>query len=147
MTQSEESELSALHTGSCQCGQVRFEVAGEFESFYLCHCRYCQKDTGSAHAANLFSTTARLSWLAGDAQVREFRVPSTRHLKSFCSLCGSALPSLQLEGTLLVVPAGSLDTPVDIKPTAQLFTSRRAAWLDRLDDVQAFETLPPANSA
>lgn len=138
--------MNAVHKGSCQCGQVQFEVAGDFESFYLCHCRYCQKDTGSAHAANLFSATARLSWLAGDALVREFAVPSSRHRKGFCLVYGSALPSLQADSALLVVPAGSLDTPVKFSPTAQLFTSRRAAWLVPLDGVPGFETFPPASA-
>ncbi len=33
-------------SGSCLCGSVRFDVDGDFEWFYLCHCRHCQKDTG-----------------------------------------------------------------------------------------------------
>ena len=41
------------HLGSCLCGEVRFEVTGDFERFFLCHCGRCRKDTGSAHAANL----------------------------------------------------------------------------------------------
>jgi hypothetical protein len=41
-------------TGSCLCGAVSFEVSGAFDSFFLCHCSRCRKDTGSAHAANLF---------------------------------------------------------------------------------------------
>ena len=53
------------HFGSCLCGTVRFEIKGDFDSFYLCHCQYCQKDTGSAHAANLFSQSAKLVWRSG----------------------------------------------------------------------------------
>ena len=48
------------YVGSCLCGAVKFEVHGDFDSFYLCHCRYCQKDTGSAHAANLFSQSRQM---------------------------------------------------------------------------------------
>ncbi|MFN3455173.1 MAG: GFA family protein, partial [Pseudobdellovibrio sp.] len=44
------------YLGSCLCGQVEFKIQGVLESFFLCHCKYCQKDTGSAHSANLFST-------------------------------------------------------------------------------------------
>jgi hypothetical protein len=39
------------HQGSCLCGEVRFEIEGEFERFFLCHCEYCRKDTGSASRA------------------------------------------------------------------------------------------------
>src|ERR1700752_2482724 len=98
------------HTGSCLCEAVRFEVEGEFEQFFLCHCEYCRKDTGSAHAANLFASVASLRWLSGRALVTEFNLPSTRHTRCFCSICGSALPHQSAEGGLLVVPAGSLDS-------------------------------------
>ncbi len=43
--------MSATYRGTCLCGSVTFELCGEFQSFYLCHCHRCQKDTGSAHAA------------------------------------------------------------------------------------------------
>lgn len=40
--------------GSCLCGRVSYEVSGDFDAFYLCHCSRCQKDTGSAHSAKIF---------------------------------------------------------------------------------------------
>ncbi|WP_084183219.1 GFA family protein, partial [Nevskia soli] len=92
------------HSGSCLCAAVRFEIDGDFERFYLCHCEYCRKDTGSAHAANLFTAKAALRWLSGQEKATQFTLPSTQHSRSFCSICGSALPSLQMNGTLLVVP-------------------------------------------
>lgn len=115
-------------SGSCLCGKIHFEIEGDFEHFYLCHCERCRKDTGSAHAANLFSASARLTWLSGQELVKIFTLPATQHTKAFCSLCGSALPHLQMSGTLLVVPAGSLDSNLAIKPNAHIFTKDRANW-------------------
>ncbi|MBM67929.1 MAG: aldehyde-activating protein [Haliea sp.] len=129
------------HAGSCLCGAAKFVVHGDFDSFYLCHCQRCQKDTGSAHGANLFSQSATLTWLAGVDQVTSFTLPGTRHSRSFCSRCGSALPGVQSAG-LLVVPAGCLDTPHPLWPTAHIFTSSKAAWDSLCDDVPAFEGLP-----
>ena len=63
------------HLGSCLCGEVRFEIVGNFERFFLCHCERCRKDTGSAHAANLFSSTAKVHWLSGQAKIKTFHVP------------------------------------------------------------------------
>ncbi|MCO6185837.1 GFA family protein [Rhizobium sp. L1K21] len=120
--------MAAKYSGSCLCGHVKFEIEGEFEHFFLCHCSYCQKDTGSAHAANLFSTKAKLTWISGEGSVSTFKLPSTRHHKSFCSRCGSALPNLQMNGALVVVPAGSLDTKVAIAPDAHIFCHSRADW-------------------
>ncbi|TAK09330.1 MAG: GFA family protein [Rhizorhabdus sp.] len=128
--------------GSCQCGAVRFEIRGAFESFFLCHCSRCRKDTGSAHAANLFSSSATITWLSGRDRITGFRIPGTRHVKSFCSVCGSALPNLQMDGALLVAPAGSIDGDVDIQPTAHICLSSRAGWEDALGDAPRFDGLP-----
>lgn len=131
-----------MHAGSCLCGAVRFEVDGEFEHFYLCHCRHCQKDTGSAHAANLFSTSATLRWLDGADKVTSYTLPGTRHARSFCRVCGSALPSTQAQGELLVVPAGSLDTALGMRPEAHLFMSSKADWDGDLDTIAKREMYP-----
>lgn len=134
--------MTNRYSGSCLCGAVRFEIEGEFERFFLCHCEYCRKDTGSAHGANLFSSGAALKWLSGQEQVKQFNLPETRHSKSFCQICGSALPMLQMDGALLVVPAGSLNTNVAIRPDAHIFISSRAGWDQALEKVPTFDRFP-----
>jgi hypothetical protein len=134
--------MSNRYCGSCLCGAVRFEVEGEFERFYLCHCEYCRKDTGSAHGANLFSSSAVLKWVAGEDQVRQFNLPSTRHWHGFCGTCGSTLPVTQPDGKLLKVPAGSLDSEVHIRPDAHIFVSSRAGWDHLLELVPMVDRFP-----
>lgn len=134
--------MPETHHGSCLCEVIKFEVTGSFESFYLCHCKHCQKDTGSAHAANLFSTKAQLKWISGQDFIQTYNLPQTRHTKSFCNTCGAAIPNMQMDGQLLVVPAGSLNTPVSLKPTAHLFYLSKANWDDNLDSVKKFDNYP-----
>lgn len=133
--------MQTEHLGSCLCGAVRFRITGAFERFYLCHCSHCRKDTGSAHAANLFSSTAKIEWLSGQDQVSTFKLPQTRHRKCFCAICGSALPISS--PTMLVVPAGSLDTQSSITPDANIFTASRAAWDHELALAPGFDAYPP----
>ncbi|WP_071871557.1 GFA family protein [Atopomonas hussainii] len=130
-----------VHNGSCLCGTVSFEISGDFDAFYLCHCQHCQKDTGSAHAANLFSQSAKLNWLSGAKAVTSFTLPGTRHHKSFCTFCGSALPST-LNAGLLVVPAGCLDTQVSLLPNAHIFLASKAGWDDALESLPKFAGPP-----
>jgi len=134
--------MTEIVAGGCLCGAVAFRISGEFESFFLCHCIRCRKDTGTAFAANLFSSTAVIHWLKGEEKIRSFRLPGTLHEKSFCSECGSALPTVQMNGDMLVVPAGCLDGPAGIRPTAHIFHSRRAEWDVDLDRVQKLDGLP-----
>ncbi|MGD9807707.1 MAG: GFA family protein [Deferribacterales bacterium] len=130
------------YSGSCLCGKVTFEVDGEFENFFFCHCEHCRKDTGSAHAANLFSSSAKLKWLSGEDAVKTFDYKSSGHIKSFCTECGSAMPNIQMNGALLVVPAGSLDVDINIKPDGHIFCANRANWDNELEKVQKFDKLP-----
>jgi hypothetical protein len=139
---SDSKPSDSKQSGSCLCGEVNFEIDGDFESFYLCHCGYCRKDTGSAHAASLFSTTAKIKWMSGEKKIKTFNLPSTRHVKSFCSICGSAMPNIQMEGKLLVVPAGSLNSEVSVKPNAHIFVSSKADWDTELENIPLIEGLP-----
>jgi hypothetical protein len=132
--------MSNLHRGSCLCGAVQFQLDGTFERFYLCHCEYCRKDTGSAHAANLFSSTARLRWIAGEDRISTYQLPQTRHARCFCSICGSAMPVVTAR--MVVVPAGCLDTDPSRRPDAHIFVSSRAPWDHDLAVVPAFEKFP-----
>lgn len=134
--------MERKYNGSCLCGRITFEIFGNFERFFLCHCEYCRKDTGSAHAANLFSSTAKLKWLSGENNIKTFDFESSGHIKSFCLDCGSALPNIQMNGSLLVVPAGCLDTDISIVPQGHIFFSHKANWDDDLYKVQKFEELP-----
>ncbi len=130
------------HKGSCLCKSVVFEIDGEFEDFYLCHCSRCRKDTGSAHASNLFSSSAKLTWISGEDIVKTYRVEGSEHSKSFCPKCGSALPTLQMDGALLVVPAGSLDTDPQISPKGHIFIESRASWDNNLENIPKYPEYP-----
>jgi hypothetical protein len=130
----------ALYSGSCLCKKVSFEIHGEFTGFFFCHCSRCRKETGSAHASNLFSTTAELKWVSGQESVKTYHLSNTRFSKSFCEHCGSALPAIK-DGRLLV-PAGGLDCDVNIKPNAHIFVGSKANWDHGLELVAKFEDLP-----
>lgn len=132
----------ALHSGSCLCGAAAFEIEGGFQGFFLCHCSRCRKVTGSAHASNLFSAEGALRWLSGSDKVKTYQLPETRFGKAFCCDCGGALPRARAEGKGLVVPAGCLDTPVELTPKAHIFTASRADWDHDLETVPAFEEGP-----
>jgi hypothetical protein len=128
------------HAGSCLCGQVKFEIEGDFDRFFFCHCQRCRKGTGSAHAANLFSSTAKVTWLSGQDRIFQYNVPDSRHSRAFCADCGSALP--RERPGMLIVPAGSLETDLHTQPTAHIFAGSRANWDKNLQSVPAFDALP-----
>lgn len=132
--------MTMQHAGSCLCGEVRYTISGSFDRFYLCHCSHCRKDTGSAHAANLFSATAKLTWLSGQGSITSYNLPGTRHARSFCAICGAALPLAGAKG--IVVPAGGLDTDIAQLPDGNIFTASRASWDHDLGSLPNYESFP-----
>ena len=130
--------------GSCLCGAVKYEVAGEAKRFYHCHCSRCRKATGTGHASNLFLQPATLTWLIGQEHVRAFKVPdAARFTNQFCGICGGRVPR-QPEGIdSVLIPAGSLDDEAPIRPQARIFTGSRASWSCSGDELAVHEGTPP----
>ncbi|MGQ3486336.1 GFA family protein [Roseovarius pacificus] len=129
-------------TGQCLCGAVKFCISGEFENFFLCHCSRCRKGSGSAHSANLFSSKAKITWVAGEENIKTFQLSGSQHVKSFCMDCGSALPVCQTDDGFPVVPAGSLDSKINIRPNAHICFASRANWDNDLASVERINGLP-----
>ena len=129
--------------GSCLCGSVRYEISGEPQRLYHCHCSRCRKATGTGHASNLFLQPGELRWLQGEEQVRSFKLPEAkRFTNQFCATCGSRLPR-QAPGTDVVqIPAGSLDDEAPIKPQARIFSGSRAGWSCADDGLPVFPEMP-----
>jgi hypothetical protein len=117
-------------TGSCLCGEVKFECDDAFDFFHLCHCTQCQKTTGSAHVSNLFTDNDNISWISGEENILRYDVPGRTLTSAFCGKCGSPVPYLSKSGKSLVVPAGSLDKAPSIVPQDNIFWSERASWYE-----------------
>ncbi|MCL6417677.1 GFA family protein [Aestuariirhabdus sp. Z084] len=117
-------------TGACLCGAVTFELKKEFQQFHLCHCKQCQKISGSAHVSNLFTRPENICWLTGVDQVKRFDVPGRSISNVFCQDCGSSVPYVSASGKALIVPAGSLNEAPDMTPQDNIFWAERAEWYD-----------------
>lgn len=123
--------MSETIQGACLCGRVRYRVRGPFDAFHLCHCSQCRRSTGSAHAANIFTSPDRLEWLSGEELVQRYTPDEPDVIsKSFCRHCGSLVPYTSLKSGRLIIPAGSLSDPPGITPDDNIFWRDRADWYD-----------------
>jgi hypothetical protein len=130
--------------GSCLCGEVGYAISGSAGIFQYCHCSRCRKFTGSAHAANLFVRPNQFSWTQGQDFVGTFAPDNTKHFATaFCKRCGSSLPWQNKSGTIVVIPAGTLDGDPEIAPTQNIFWSSRASWYEHASGLPLYDALPP----
>ena len=129
-------------SGQCLCGDVSFTCEDNFDEFHLCHCIQCQKTSGSAHVANLFTHRNNIAWLSGKERVSKFDVPGRNISTAFCSKCGSPVPYLTQDSMTLIVPAGCLDTPPTMKPQDMIFWHERASWYEAGIESSKFDGFP-----
>jgi len=119
---------TSIH-GGCLCGAVTFEVSPPFQMMVHCHCSRCRKSSGTGHATNIAVDSGQFRWLSGEADISRYDLPNAgRFARWFCRDCGSPVPHLVRGATLMVVPAGSLDSAPPITPTDHIFWASKAPW-------------------
>ena len=130
--------------GSCLCGSVKYEVTGETQRFYHCHCQRCRKATGTGHGSNLQVTPlASINWTSGEDLLSKYKVPEAeRFFNCFCQQCGSPMPRVVPELDGVLITAGSLDTAPPFFPQAHIFWGSRAEWSCE-DELPVFYEYPP----
>ena len=116
--------MSGPLTGGCQCGAVRFRLAGLGRAS-ICHCRMCQKAFGSFFGPLV--TAKGLEWTRGEpAHFRSSNVVS----RGFCATCGTPLTYEYEEGTEIAI--GALDEPERAAPVLQVNPADMLSFFDRL---------------
>ena len=132
------------HTGGCQCGAVRYEVVGEPRQVIVCHCRECQRQSGSAFGMTMVVDEAALRIVQGEPKLFTRKTDSGREiLCGFRPQCGTRIyhkPQYR-PGTISVKP-GTLDDTSWLKPGTHLWTVRKQGWVRVPDDVVVHEKQP-----
>src|SRR5215469_8393694 len=117
--------------GGCLCGAVRYTAEADRTSATVCHCRDCQKFTGSAFAALLLvakqavtieGTLKTFSSVGGSGN------PILRH---FCPECGSSIA--EESGTrpsFMVLNVGTFDQPAVAEPGREIFRDDALPWVE-----------------
>lgn len=119
-------------TGGCGCGALRYQVQGEPIYVNNCHCRQCQRQTGSTSVVNAFFETERLTLTSGETSRHIFKAGSGGpHYVIRCTQCGSAVWShYPRVGELgLGLRVGTLDEPNVFQPDAAIFTEEAMNWV------------------
>ncbi|MDH3740498.1 MAG: GFA family protein [Hyphomicrobiales bacterium] len=129
--------------GSCECGGVEFHVTKPFSVAHNCHCSRCRRARGAAHASNAFAPFDGVKFIKGEDLLKIYRVPGARYFSQvFCKVCSSAMPRLDPERNIAVIPLGSLDDDPGIKPIDHIFVADKAGWHEITDDLPRFEQGP-----
>jgi len=122
--------------GGCTCRQLRYLLSGTPLIVHACHCRWCQRETGTAFALNALYEADRVTHLAGEPEI--VLTPSQSGKGQRIARCPSCRVSIwsnypQAGPAVRFVRVGTLDELDRLPPDIHIFTSSKQPWL----------TLPP----
>ncbi|KAL6250594.1 hypothetical protein RBB50_002896 [Rhinocladiella similis] len=142
---------TASTRGQCLCGAIEFAVTGDPLSSVICHCTNCQKSSGSSFQANWFCKKDQFALVKGESAVSSYRDSATDAgstiLRSFCSVCGSNLFTVNLDNPALkdfiIVTSGCLDEQArkGFAPQREYYCKRRQAWVAPVEASEKFEAM------
>ena len=115
-------------TGGCACGRVRYRANVEDDDAYLCHCRMCQRSTGSVSIAFKSIKQANIQW----EHEPDWYDSSPIAQRPYCSECGTSLGFRFREGSRdMDLTVASFDEPSRFRPRHHSGAeSMHRGWID-----------------
>jgi len=121
--------------GGCMCGTVRFHVSAPLFGAVYCHCKRCQRRTGTGFSVSGLTQAGSFGVVEGEDRVGTFDPGDGGWLKSFCAECGSQLYTTNPDDdTLIAVRLGALDQDPGVRPSVHQFVDYAAPWSPVPDD-------------
>jgi hypothetical protein len=118
--------------GGCACGGVRYRLDAAPMVVHACHCRWCQRETGTAFAQNAVIETDRVMLLQGDLERIDTPSESGKgQLIVRCGRCHVAVWShyAGMRDKLAFVRVGTLDEPGRLQPDIHIYTASKQPWV------------------
>ena len=137
-----------VHEGGCTCRHVRYRVTRKPLFVHCCHCRWCQRETGSAFVLNAMVESEYVELMHGDVEVIDTPSNSGKGQKiARCPKCRVAVWSNYAgAGDLLrFVRVGTLDEPDRLPPDVHIFTMSKQPWVVLPPGTPAFREYYDAN--
>lgn len=130
-------------SGSCLCGARRYEIDGDIDGVWVCHCSLCRKVSGGNGAYILIVPKEKFRWLEGADHGVTFALRPTYTITR-CKTCGSPLPA-ETDDDHVYITAGTLDDPLHAGVHTRLFSASRADWDHDAPDMRQFDerSTPP----
>jgi hypothetical protein len=130
-------------TGGCLCGKVRYSADVEPAFTGLCHCRNCQKESGSAFAIVVGVPQPALS-LQGELKTYAGKGDSGKAMyRRFCPECGSTvIDEAEAMPGILMIQVGTMDDTSWVKPGTQIYCESAQPWVQLAGEMKRFPKAP-----
>jgi hypothetical protein len=134
--------MTRSHEGGCVCGDVRYRITGEPALATICHCKFCQKRTGSAFSEPVVFKLEQVAFSGGSRTIYEHNSDeSGRWLRmEFCPRCGTTVSwTAQRRPGMRGISGGTLDDPDWVHGRTHIWTRSVQQWMVIPPDAECFE--------
>ena len=146
-------------TGSCNCGAVTYEAAGDVIFNLLCHCKPCSRSRGVSPTHVIGVADDDFKVTLGQDNIKEVQPNTGKMTHAFCTKCGCHIfqkPShVNFRGLLPVTfkiennedDTGRIKLPESMQPTVHVnYESRLLDYNDTLPKFLKFPSGPRVNN-
>ena len=130
--------------GGCQCGALRYSVAGAPITLAVCHCTECQRQSGSAFGMSLVVPKDAFRMTSGEPRMFERKANSGNTVRcAFCPSCGTRIYHEPAATTASVnVKPGTLDDTSWLEPAVHFWTRGKQRWVVIPEGLLCFDEQP-----
>jgi hypothetical protein len=130
-------------TGGCLCGQVRYSATADPAIVVVCHCKNCQKQSGTAFSVEVGVPKSTIS-IKGQLKTFNDTGDSGQPVeRNFCPECGSPIFSdIAVMPELSFIKAHTLDDTSWLDPKMHIYCDSKAQWTSIPKDSTKFGKMP-----
>jgi len=139
--------MSEIHEGGCLCGSVRYRTIGAPVATTVCHCKFCQRRSGSAFGEGVLFKLEQVEVSGGPLTTYEHRSDeSGRWLRlEFCPRCGTTVSwTAERRPGMRAIAGGTFDDPNWLRIGRHIWTRSAQPWVPIPAEVECFEKGTPA---
>jgi hypothetical protein len=128
------------YKGQCLCGEIKYQVSKIEQRMAHCHCTMCRKFHGAAFSTYGEAKVENFKWLQGKDFLKSYLATNGTE-RLFCKHCGSSLifKPANDTGQVIEFSLATLDSNMEQRPDAHVFTDNRASWFEITDSLPQFK--------
>lgn len=140
--------MTEMYQGGCLCGKHRYRTKGNPMRVSVCHCKFCQRRTGSTCGIAVFFPEENVKINGNDLALYE-HVSDESGLKiglEFCRRCGTTITAkLERFPTGRVTFGGTFDDPSWFTIERHIWTRSAPSWMVFPENIPCFQKSASAN--
>ena len=132
-----------VQEGGCLCGKVRFALAGAPAMQAVCHCKNCQRQTGTSFSIIVGAARAQVSVTGELRTYEDHGERGGAVLRSFCPNCGSPVVShIPAAPDFVIIKGGAFDDTDWLDPHVHFWGDSAQKWVALPEGATVFARNP-----